>query len=665
MKAPGIVISVVLALSFACAGLHASELKLPAIIGDNMVIQQRINAPVWGWADPGAAVKVTIAGQTATTKADAESGKWMVRLKPLKPGKVLEMTISAGDATRTVKNILVGEVWVCAGQSNMDFPVGGVFNSQDEIKAANYPEIRHFATGYSAPAEPASDCNGHWVVCSPDTVAGFTGVGYFFGLSLHKELKVPVGLIKSAVGGTPIESWTAYGMMAAEPAFAGAIRTFDKTMASYPEARKTYEAALAAREAEIRKPVEDQGWESVDLDDSTWKEMPQPKNWEDNGLHMDGVVWLRKTVAVPADLAGKELTLSLGPIDNFDITYWNGHKIGEGNDYKESRTYIVPSNLVRAGANVIAVRVHDTDGYGGINGKPEQVYLAAQGTDRISLAGQWKYKVAFTVPGWPQEPVGPGHAFLPTSLYNGMIAPHVPYGIKGVIWYQGEGNERDEPHSYFHKMRGTVTGWRRAWGQGDFPFYYTQIANFRAPTEDPAGNDGVKWATVRQSQLEALKIKNAGMAVAIDLADPDNPFDIHPRNKQDVGNRLALWALAKDYGKKNLIFSGPIYKSMKVEDNKIRISFDYTGSGLMIGSKAGLEPTKELKDAKLQCFAIAGEDQKWHWADAVIDGNTVLVSSPSVPNPAAVRYAYSMNPVGNKLYNKEGLPASPFRTDNW
>ncbi|HEU5070799.1 MAG TPA: sialate O-acetylesterase [Verrucomicrobiae bacterium] len=646
------------------AGLARADVRLPHIFGDHMVLQRNVKVPVWGWADPGERVTVEFAGRRVSVSADKD-GKWMVKLAPLNASSEgRELTVS-GRNTIVLKDVLVGEVWVCSGQSNMDFNLGGVINAQEEIRRANHPQIRHFTTGYAAPAEPAKDCQGQWVVCSPETAGGFTAVGYFFGLELHQALNVPVGLIKSAVGGTPVESWTGKEMMMSEPAFAAALKLYDNTLKNYPEARKKYEAEVAARDAVIKAPVEDKGWESPSLEDADWKTIPQPDIWENHGLNIDGVVWERFAVTIPQSWAGKELTLHLAPVDNEDLTYWNGTKVGEGNDYKQVRSYTVPASLVKAGSTVIAIRVNDTDGWGGINGKPEDMFLACAGQGKISLVGQWKYKIAFTLPPWPREPLGPGNAFLPTALYNGMIAPYAGYGIKGAIWYQGEGNESDKPGSYFYKMRGMIAGWRKAWGEGDFPFYYTQIANFRDPTDDPAGNDGVHWATVRQSQLQTLNVKHTGMAVTIDLADPDNPGDIHPKDKQDVGHRLALWALAKDYGQRGLVYSGPIYKSMRVEGDQIRLRFDCTGGGLVVGSKAGINPFQELKGAKLQCFAIAGADRKWFWANAVIDGHTVLVSSPEVEHPVAVRYAYSMNPAGNKLYNKEGLPASPFRTDNW
>jgi sialate O-acetylesterase len=641
-----------------------AEVRLPKIFGDHMVLQRERPVPVWGWAEPGEKITVRFGGASVHTTADAK-GKWLLKL-PALPATAEGRELSiAGSNTLAFKDVVVGEVWLCGGQSNMDFGLGGALNAEQEIKDAKYPAIRHFRTEFAAPAEPAEDCRGQWAVCSPETAGGFTAVGYFFGRRIHQEVGVPVGLITAAAGGTPVESWTGKQMMQAEPEFGAALKQLDETLAGYPAAKQRYEAERAARDEKMRAPIADQGWETPALDEGDWKEMAVPKNWEDNGLHLDGCVWLRKTVSIPDSWAGKELTLSLGPVDNADITYWNGTKVGGTDNYKLDRSYTVPAAVVKAGKTVIAVRVYDTDGYGGINGKPEQLFMAVAGQNQVSLAGPWKYQVAFVIPGWPQEPMGPGNAFLPGSLYNGMIAPHVPYGIKGAIWYQGEGNERDQPNSYYCKMRGMINGWRSVWGMGDFPFYFTQIANFRGPCEDPAGDDGVHWATVRQSQLKTLGVKNTGMAVAIDLADPGNPGDIHPKDKQDVGDRLALWALAKDYGRKNLVYSGPLYKGMKVEGGKIRIGFDCIGGGLMVGAKEGIKPTVELKDAKLQTFAIAGDDRKWHWADAAIDGNTVLVSCPAVAKPVAVRYAYSMNPVGNKLYNKYGLPASPFRTDEW
>lgn len=629
-----------------------------------MVVQRGIPIPVWGWADPGEKVTVRFAGASATATADAD-GSWRVKLPPLTASADgRDLTVGANN-TLTVHDVLVGEVWLCAGQSNMDFPLSGALNAAEEIRAADFPVIRHFRTSYAAPAEPAIDCQGQWQVCTPEAAGGFSAVAYFFGRKLHQELDVPVGLITSAVGGTPVESWTGREMMKAEPALATAMQRFDVAMAAYPEARKNFEAERAAREESVAKPIEDAGWEAVSLDETGWKEMELPANWEDRGLGIDGCVWFRKTIIVPTAMAGKDLTLDLGPVDNSDVTYWNGVKVGAGDNYELARSYTIPAKLVKAGPAVLAVRVYDTDGYGGINGKPEQLRLAADGSDTLSLAGPWKTKVAFVIPGWPVEPMGAGNAFLPSALYNGMIAPLVPYAIKGAIWYQGEGNESDPAHVYFHKMRAMIGGWRDVWGEGDFPFLFTQLANFRSPTDDPAGNDGVHWALARESQLETLTVKNTGMAVAIDLADADNPGDIHPKNKQDVGNRLALWALAKDYGREDLVYSGPLYQGMAVEADKIRISFTHTGRGLMVGQKDSLEPTAELEGAKLRNFAIAGEDQQWHWADAVIVGDKVLVSSSEVPHPVAVRYAFSMNPGGGKLYNKDGLPASPFRTDDW
>ena len=629
----------------------APALKLPAILGNNMVLQQGKPVPVWGWATPGEAVIVKIAGQEKATKADA-NGKWQVKLDPLKAGGgPYELTV-AGATTITLKNILVGEVWVCSGQSNMQFGTGGALNAAEEIKQATFPNIRLFVTNYAAPAAPAADCQGAWAECSPQTVGGFSAVGYFFGRKLHQDLGVPVGLIDSAVGGTPVESWTSREGLAAEPEGKLFAERLDQIMAAYPEAVKKYEETLANFEkdkaaADAAKP-DDSTWGTADLDDTKWQDMALPTRWEAVGLDIDGVVWFRTSVAVPEAWVGKDLSLKLGPIDDNDITYVNGEKVGETNGWTTPRVYPVPGKLVKAGKLVIAVRVTDTGGAGGIWGKPEDLTLApaaGEGKDALTLAGKWRYAVAVKLLPRPGPPMGPGNAWLPTSLYNGMIAPLVPFAIQGAIWYQGEANA-GRAYQYRALMPAMIRDWRRVWGQGDLAFGMVQLANFTAAVPTPGDSD---WAELREAQTLALKTPNTGMAVIIDIGDA---ADIHPKNKQDVGLRLALWALAQTYGKK-LVYSGPLYDSLKIDGDKVRLSFKHLGGGLV------------AKGGALKTFAIAGEDKKWVWADAVIDGATVVVSSAQVPKPVAVRYAWANNPEGCNLYNQEGLPASPFRSDDW
>ena len=519
-----VVLSAVICLCVCCmegwAAYTVQDVRLPHIFGDNMVLQAGDATPVWGWAKPGQKVFVTLGNQTQSATADKD-GRWKVILRNLEPtDNPVTLTVK-GKNTIQFKNVLVGDVWLGSGQSNMDWGVGGVINADKEIAAADYPKIRLFIVPIVGKGQPRSDCGGEWVVCSPSTVPGFSAVLYFFGREIHQRTGKPVGLIRSSVGGTAIEPWTPASAFPEFPDPAGIAEQVKK-------AESEYRAQLPSKLADV------EAW----------------------------VVETRKALKI---------------------------------------------------------------------GKPVP-----------------------ETPDWP-EPSSQG----PTTLFNGMISPLIPYGIKGIIWYQGESNG-SEGDTYFQKMQALIGSWRKLWGRGNFPFYFVQLANWLEPNQNPEGGDG--WARCREAQLKSLSIPNTGMAVTIDIGEAN---DIHPKNKQDVGRRLALWALNRDYGMKDIVPSGPLYKSMKIEGDRIRISFEYVGSGLIVGSKKGLEPVQEVKNGKLNRFAIAGADRKWHWAEAEIDGDTVVVHSPEVPNPVAVRYAFAMNPEGCNLYNREGLPASPFRTDDW
>jgi sialate O-acetylesterase len=499
-----------LVLLLVSAGTVCADVKLPAVIGDNMVLQRGMEVPIWGWAEPGEMVHVNGSWRNLWwCRAADKDGKWMVRIDPpAKAGGPYEMTVR-GKNTITIKNVLVGEVWVCSGQSNMQWSVRQSANVEQEIAAADYLNIRLFAVERKPAEQPQSDCVGSWTLCSPQTVAGFSAVAYYFGRELHKELNVPVGLIHTSWGGTPAEAWTSKKTLELDPDFEPILKRYADVIAKYPEAKSEYEQKL--------------------------------KEWE-------------KAVA-GAKAEGKQ------------------------------------------------------------------------------------------PPQRPHPPRGPGHKNNPSELYNAMIAPLIPYGIGGAIWYQGESNV-GRAYQYRKLLPAMIQNWRDDWGQGDFPFLFVQLANFMAVNPEPVES---AWAELREAQLMTLALPKTGMAVIIDIGEAN---DIHPKNKQDVGKRLALWALAGSYGKK-LVYCGPVYKSMRVEGNKIVLHFDHVGGGLVAGGG-------EL----LKGFAIAGADRKFAWADAKIDGDAVVVSCDKVTKPVAVRYAWADNPVCN-LYNKEGLPASPFRTDGW
>ena len=663
-----------------CAGAAQAELSMPTVFSDNMVLQRGKPVPIWGSADPDGSVSVSFAGQTKTTAAD-KSGQWLIRLDPLTSsakGQKLSVTSTGkpGTGNLAFTNVLVGDVWLCSGQSNMDYEVAGGRRGKRNLlekfdAEANYPAIRHFAVPEkSAVTELDDTAKTTWAVCSPATVSQFSAVGYFYGRMIHRQTDVPIGLISSAVGGTKIESWARAGELGKVDGCEEAVARVVERGKMIKDGTFTMEKAMDIWAAKNDLGSAAKGsWGALAHDDSDWKTVPVPTRWSGTEVAelkpFNGIVWLRRAVEIPARFAGKDLVVSVGKVDDRETTFFNGVRIGGSVQYDDRRIYTAPGKLVKAGKNVVAVRVWNGWGDGGIWGSPKEmsVYPVGHEEEKISLAGDWLFKRGLPANKMTTAPMRMGvksRENLATGLYNGMIAPVAPFAIRGAIWYQGESNG-GEGRAYTHKMRALIEGWRAAWGQGAFPFYFVQLANFEDAGDDPEGGDG--WARMRMAQLQALEIENTGMAVAIDLADTSNPRDVHPENKKDVGERLALWALANDYGKK-LTYSGPLYKGMTIKGGEAIISFDHVGEGLMVGGeKTGIEPVKSVQDGTLKRFAISGEDRKWHWADTRIEGETVVVSSPEVTKPVAVRYAYTRNPDGCNLYNKAGLPASPFTTD--
>ena len=635
---------------------------LHSLFTDNMVLQRGVSAPVWGWAEPGAKISVSVAGKSASAITGAD-GKWMAKLPPLPVGGPYTLTVS-GPQTVTLQNVLVGDVWICSGQSNMQMGIANVNNAKAEIAdAENYPQIRLFTVPNVTAYRPAETVNGKWEVCTSQTVAangwgGFTAVGYFFGRELHKKLHIPIGLIHTSWGGTIAEAWTSGEAL--------------KTMADFAPAVKQIEAIDVSKNGEDfgkqmtewyakNDPGSADGanWEKSESDASAWKTMPLPTAWESAGLpDYDGVVWFRKEIMLPDSFAGKTAMLHLGPIDDSDTTWVNGVKVGSESVYNTERDYKIPAGILKPGKNVVAVRVLDTGGAGGLYGKPEQMNLAADGETALSLAGDWQYNASLPLNKATPVPMQTSNnPNVVTVLYNGMIAPLIPFSIKGAIWYQGESNA-GRADQYQILLPTLIKDWRSRFGVGAFPFYIVQLANFMAQDAEPKNDP---WPLLREAQtLTAQHVSNSGIALAIDIGEAG---DIHPKNKQEVGRRLALDALAQTYGVK-VEYSGPVYKSMKIEGSVVRLTFDHIGGGLTAESLGpivinhGLQPEK----AELKGFAIAGEDGKFVWADAKIEGKTVVVSSPQVSKPTAVRYAWANNPVCN-LYNKDGLPAVPFRTD--
>ncbi|RZK82366.1 MAG: 9-O-acetylesterase [Pedobacter sp.] len=632
-----------------------AKVKLPSIFSDNMVFQQKSAARIWGTSMPGKTVKVNASwSKLAQSVVAGKDGKFIVTVPTPAFGGPYTVTINDGDET-ILKNILLGEVWVCSGQSNMEMPVKGwgkVLNYEQEIKDANYPKIRLLQGDHVTSDTLLNEAKvwaGGWKECTSKNIPEFSAVAYSFAREIFKKTGIPVGLIHTSWGGTIAEAWTSGTTLKTMPDFADAVNKMEdaaKGNTSLPSYQQQF-AIWQEKSFAVDASAKDGGWQAANLDVSSWKSIKLPAAWEDNGLpNIDGIVWLRKTIDITKSLADKELKLNLGVIDDNDVTYVNGVKVGETIGYGNVRQYTIPASQVKEGLLVIAVRVTDTGGGGGIYGGSNVITITSASGETINLAGEWKYKLGVELkdlPPLPKTNDGPNRV---TVLYNAMINPYLNFPIKGAIWYQGESNA-DRANQYRTLFPAMIQDWRKSWKQPDFPFYFVQLANFMKTEDQPVASP---WAELRDAQKQTLSLLNTGMAVAIDIGDA---VDIHPKNKQEVGRRLALIALAKNYGIK-IPFSGPVYQSQQIAGkNSIQLSFTSAEGGL-----------KTKDGAELKGFAIAGADKKFYWATAKIEGNKIIVSSPDVNDPIAVRYAWANNPVCN-LVNGAGLPASPFRTDQW
>lgn len=634
-------------------------MKIASVFTNGMVLQQGISVPVWGSASPGSTITVRFAGQQVSGTADAD-GNWMVRLTPLtacnKPA-ILEVSASDGN-TLSLSDILVGEVWVCSGQSNMEWPLRSSLNGVEESLQADCPEIRLFTVPLRPSGVPETSVTGaSWCACSQSTAATFSAVAYYFARELHSRLNIPIGLIHSSWGGTPAEAWTRWDALEENPATRGILEAFERdpvVLASQLAAWRIEWEAMEERTRDKGNTKHAEGWAGMEEPQAGWKDMELPAVWQSRGCNFSGIFWFRKTIEIPEAWSGKDLQLAIGATDKSDTTYFNNQRVGgitmaeREDSWSHLRTYTVPGELVRAGRNVITVRVHSDKFAGGMTGPEEFMQITCPdcaGDAAIPLAGTWRYAVEadYGFVQVPKEPLGPEHCNAPGALFNGMIAPLLPFAIRGAIWYQGESNA-PRAVEYRTLFQVLIRNWREAWGQGDFPFYFVQLANFMARQEQPGES---QWAELREAQTMALALPNTGMAVAIDIGEAG---DIHPRNKKDVGLRLAHNALHSTYGHASVIPCGPLFRSAKREGSSLRLSFDHVGGGLVCQGDA------------LRGFAIAGEDGRFVWADAKIDGEEILVSSSQITEPRSARYGWDDNPEVN-LFSKVGLPASPFRTD--
>lgn len=627
------------------APAQATDLRVAALFGDHMVLQRGKPVPVWGWAEPGTEVTVTARDQSAVATAD-DDGRWTAELEPLTVGAPFTVTVSSGDATHTFDDVLAGEVWLCGGQSNMQWSVKQSNHAAAEIAAADHPKLRVVSIPRINEPAPLADVGPvSWRVCSPETAGGFTAVGYYFGRTLLENLDVPVGLIDSNWGGTPIEAWTSAAALGPHPDFTERVAPIEAFIAD-PDAVDRARQEKDAWEAGLRAAMSDpsEAWKATDLDDGDWGTLQVPGAWEDQGfLGVDGIVWYRRTVEIADAQAGQEGTLHFGRVDHNAKAYLNGERLPGKNGSRRAHTYNVPAGALHAGFNTLAVRVNDPTGPGGLMGKENATHLKLADGTTLPLAGEWKARpsdltAALSVP----EHLNFFAKNQNTGLYNAMIHPLAPYALRGAIWYQGEANasRAAQYRDLFPRM---INDWRARWGEA-FPFYWVQLTNYRAVADTPGPSD---WADLREAQSMTLSLPHTGQAVIIDLGEAK---DIHPKNKQDVGARLARIALAHDYGQ-DVAYSGPVYRSMRVEGDTARLSFDHADG---LAARGG---------GPLQRFEIAGEDKKFVWAESTVDGADVLVRSADVPKPVAVRYAWADNPEGCNLVNAADLPASPFRTD--
>jgi len=622
-----------------------SQVRLPRLISDGMVLQRGAAAKIWGWAASNEEVSVHFIDSTYRTKAN-QAGDWSVTLSGLKAGGPYILQIKASNVV-TVNDVMIGDVWVCSGQSNMELLMKGVRPIyENEIANSNNVFIRQFYVpqtyNFSTPQKDLP--YGSWKSANPRNVLDFSAVAYFFGKALYEKYKVPIGLINSSLGGSPAESWMSEGALKDFPAYYKEAQRFkDSTVIKQIETSdntriQAWYDLLNEKDKAYSDPRH--VWYDTALSTSDWPTMKIPGYWSTSSLgHVNGVVWYRKKINIPLSFIDKEATLILGRIVDADSAFVNGVFVGTTSYQYPPRRYSIPAGLLHKGENTIAIRVINSSGDGGF--VLDKTYAIVSGDSAVDLKGDWQYRL-----GAAMEPLA-SQTFIrwkPLGLYNAMLAPLLNYRITGVVWYQGESNAA-KPIDYRQLLPALVRDWRENWKQGNFPFLIVQLPNFMETKSEPSESD---WALLREAQCKALSLPNTGMAVTIDIGEWN---DIHPLDKKDVGDRLALAAQKVAYGDDHVVYSGPLYQSMKTDGNKIVLTFSNIGGGLI------------AKGTGLKCFAIAGPDKKFVWADAKIEGDNVVVSSGKVLNPVAVRYAWSDNPDGANLYNKEGLPASPFRTD--
>lgn len=644
------------------AGLSGMALASPLELGvpfqDRVVLQRERPIVVWGTGRAGDAVTVTLGAASGSGRC-LEDGRWRVTLPALPAGGPHVLLVTDEDSTIAKKDILIGDVWLCSGQSNMAWSVKQSASAQSEMMGARFPGIRFMTIPRISADQPQHSVSGVWEECSPETIGQCSAVAYYFARDQWTRHRVPIGLIVAPVGGSSIQSWISRGVMS-DPTLAKIADKYELWPANAEERDAQFLQRYRGWVKEHFRVEEDnqgvrKGWATEGFDDADWPSLHMPDFIERQGRVFNGVFWLRKAVEIPAAWAGRDLVLSLGRLDDGDVTYFNGDKIGSVNLDKAivpslvDRSYAIPGHLVKPGRAVIAIRISDFTGSGGMNPENKQLDLRVVNASeaRIELEGTWKYAEEQAVTDLlPPAPVRDQETSL---LFNGMIAPLVPYALRGVLWYQGESNS-DDPIAYRELFPMLIKDWRQQWDDAALPFLFVQLAGFDPRNlrmlNDP--NAYTYWVYLREAQAMALTCPSTEMVSAIDLGDPE---DIHPPNKQEVGRRLSLCAdrvvLALD-----VTCSGPRFENVSFDGGRALVRFTRADGGL----KA---------DGEVTGFALAGEDRKFHWAGAELRGDVVEISSPQVPRPVSVRYAWQDDPSRANVKGANGLPAEPFRTDQW
>jgi sialate O-acetylesterase len=622
----------------------SAQLSVPSVFSDRMVLQRETDIPVWGDSPAGTKIMIEIGNNQARTTA-GENGEWMVRLPRMEAGGPYLMKISdlnhPGE-TIEFSDVLIGDVWFASGQSNMEWQVQQSMDAEKEIGNADYPGIRFFQVPHAKSLQPEDDLkSGSWEVCDKNRIKTASAVAYFFARKIHTDEGIPVGILQSTWGGTPVEAWTSREMLLSSDITAQRVRNDDSlTLADFIQ-----DSLDLIGFWDIVYNIKNETDKIVPVpsyDDSGWPKMEMPKTFKDWGMPFyEGIIWMRKKIRIGGTMTGKDLIINLGlPEMNYTL-YFNGYEICRTIwNANPEHSYTIPAEYIREGENIISVRMSFLWGGGGFNPPEEKMYLT-DGTEKISLAGTWKYRKDLELP----IPKIYNYHYYPSFLFNAMINPVIPYGLRGFIWYQGEANDTAALH-YRSLFPMLISDWRIRWQQGYLPFLYVQLPNYKAVQPEPSESD---WAELREAQAMTLKQPATGMVCTIDLG---NANTIHPLNKQDVGYRLALVAEKEAYGC-DCVASGPMYMNSVIEGNQITIRFSGIGSGLIVKG-----------DNILKGFSIAGKDRKFYWARARIEGDEVIVTSDRVTKPVAARYAWADNPACN-LYNREGFPAVPFRTDTW